>query len=144
MAGTAVWQKPPRCSCHCPLLSSTADPAVATSALLKGYFAITASRAPAQSPIKDKTLKPVASCLHPLLRLCSGLSLSYDFAERTCQQPGNYSQQNGICHPDSGKQTVNAFTLVLQKTEDRIYLLGLQERHSDTFTRCFLDQEHKG
>lgn len=54
MAGTAVWQKPPRCSCHCPLLSSTADPAVATSALLKGYFAITASRAPAQSPIKDR------------------------------------------------------------------------------------------
>lgn len=112
---------------------------------LEGLFCNHSKQSPSSEPHqRQKTLKPVASCLHPLLRLCSSLSLSYDFAERTCQQPGNYSQQNGICHPDSGKQTVNAFTLVLQKTEDRIYLLGLQERHSDTFTRCFLDQEHKG
>lgn len=39
----------------------------------------------------------------------------------------NYFQQSGICHPDFGKQTIHAFTLVLEKIEDRIYFARFRE-----------------
>lgn len=105
-----------------------------------------ASRAPAHSPIKDR--KHCNQWPHVCTHCFGCVAVSHYptilLKEHASSLEIIPSRMAFVILTLSGKQTVNAFTLVLRKTEDRIYLLGLQERHSDTFTRCFLDQEHKG
>lgn len=58
----------------------------------------------------------------------------------------NYSQQNGICHPDSGRQTAHAFTLMLYRIEDRICFAWFTGEAFRYIYKAFfsLDQESKG
>ena len=91
------------------LLFLQADPDVDISDLLKGYFVNIANQF--QAPKTDTNEISGLLCLHqpPGLVKVSRVILVRKHASNL----RNYSQQNGVCHPDSGKQTAHAFTLML-------------------------------